>query len=123
MALFRFPHFWPAVAQQAPEVEPIVDLLDDRDRALEDYLARESVARGSFSAVFSAVSSVSGTVDFVSAFKGVPVVTFGVQVGSNLDINVNMQGVVTTGFTWRAFQNLGSVVTGTATVYWHAIEP
>lgn len=38
MSLFRFPHNWRALADRAPQLEPIVAELDDRDRALEDHL-------------------------------------------------------------------------------------
>ena len=42
MGLFRFPHSWAALAGRARSLDPIAADLDDRDRALEDYLAAET---------------------------------------------------------------------------------
>lgn len=39
MSLFRFPHIWRSLADRSTPLDPIVAELDDRDRALEDYLA------------------------------------------------------------------------------------
>ncbi|MGH9266735.1 MAG: hypothetical protein ACRD0D_01005 [Acidimicrobiales bacterium] len=46
MALFRFAHRWPAMAEVAPALARAVPWLDDRDRDLEDYLAVAAAAGG-----------------------------------------------------------------------------
>lgn len=45
MGLFRFPHYWSSLAGRAPALAPVVAELDDRDRALEDHLAEQFLAR------------------------------------------------------------------------------
>ena len=130
MGLFRFPHTWVALTSRrvanSRNSEPIdslqeaVPLLDDRDRDLEDWLAYEHEERGTKDAAFSAVGAVTGSVAFAKAFGAPPIVQVTVLVGSNLDILVNMQGVTTTGFTFRAFNKDGTAVTGTATLHWSA---
>lgn len=78
--------------------------------------------RGTEDAVFAAVGAVTGSVAFAQAFAAAPIVQVTVLVGSNLDILVNLQGVTTTGFTFRAFNKDGTNVSGTATLHWTARE-
>lgn len=76
---------------------------------------------GTFAAVFSASAASAGTLTFPHAFASTPVVTSGVQVGSNLDINFDWQAIGAGSASWRAFQNTNVAVTGTATIQWCAI--
>lgn len=76
---------------------------------------------GSFSATFSAANSTSGTLTYPTAFTATPTPVATVQVAANLDINFNWQSTSATAATWRAFQNTGVAITGTATVFWIAV--
>ena len=69
---------------------------------------------------YAAAAAASGSVDFPVAFPAAPVVTLTLLIGSNHDWNINLQGVTTTGFTWRAFQNAGTPLTGDAEIHWSA---
>jgi hypothetical protein len=75
---------------------------------------------GTFTTTFTAQSSKSGTLTFPVPFTTAPVVTWGVQVGSNLDILINAVTVTNAAVSWRAFQVNGTNVTGTVTVHWIA---
>ena len=75
-----------------------------------------------FTAVFSSVASVSGTLTYPVAFTTAPVIIATVVIGSNLDLCINWTSAPgTTTAAWRVFQKDGSAVSGTATVHWIAI--
>lgn len=72
MGLFRFPHSWAAIAGRAQALTPSVPELDDRDRALEDYLAATSFT------VFDFTNALSGTAPTA------PAGGFLIQCGTNV---------------------------------------
>jgi len=76
---------------------------------------------GKFNAVFAGGASVAGTLVFPQPFTLAPLLVHGVQVGSNLDIGLNWQTVTATQATWRAYQNTGAGVTGTAIIHWWGV--
>ncbi len=93
-----------------------------REGAHPQYEARFSALENAQAGVesFDYSAASNGSVTFPVAFAVAPVVTIGLLIGSNHDLILNIQGVTTTGFTFRLFQNSGSVVAGTADIHWMA---
>lgn len=69
---------------------------------------------------FTAQAALGGSVVFPKVFTAAPTVEATVRIGGNLDLNVNVQSVSTTGFTYRIFQNTGVNVSGSGDLHWTA---
>jgi hypothetical protein len=87
--------------------------------------AGKKLRGGTFTAVFTAINAVTGTLNFPESFGAPPDFIVGtVQVGSNLDLIVNWQTAPSAAsVTWRVSQKDGTAVSGTATVHWFAFGP
>lgn len=69
-------------------------------------------------------NSQSGTLTFPTPFAAstTPLVLLTVEIGSNLDFNINITGPTTnTSFGWRVFQNTNTNTTASGAFHWLAI--
>lgn len=129
MSLFRFPYTWAALGGRAAgsrgpgqieSLQSIVPELDDRDRAIEDYLA--SVAGESGNDV---VSYATGGVQitYAGTYKAAPVPTYNIEAPAGVHPYGCYVGSATaTGF--KAFILDGNGVEvgagGAIRIFWHA---
>jgi hypothetical protein len=65
--------------------------------------------------------SDSATVSFGATFASAPAVLLSVEIGSNLDVVPNLQGVSTTNFSYRIAQMDQASVSGAYDLHWLAI--
>jgi hypothetical protein len=81
--------------------------------------ALPAIQHGNFSIAFVSVAALAGTATFPQGFASVPDVTVScAPVGGNQQTVVDITGITTTQFTWRATQP--TALTGTVTGYYIA---
>ena len=84
--------------------------------------ASSGAQAGKLAIQFGGVNSFAGLIPFPTAFATVPVVVLTIYAPSSYDVLANLQGVTTTEFSFRLFQNTNANVPGGVTLHWIAME-